>query len=91
MSRRTTKRSISIVWVLAISMASSSRPRPRGTARRPRIIRQIADARADASDLLEFGHTGALNGSADMTFRLRQQVMTKLAEGGGKLPESLLT
>jgi hypothetical protein len=40
---------------------------------------------------LEFGHTGALNGSADMTFRLRQQVMTKLAEGGGKLPESLLT
>jgi hypothetical protein len=37
----------------------------------------------------ELGYTGALNGSAEMNVWLHQQVMTKLAEGGGKVPDSL--
>jgi 3-oxoacyl-ACP reductase-like protein len=37
----------------------------------------------------ELGYTGALDGSADMNIWLHKQVMTKLAEGGGKVPESL--
>ena len=37
----------------------------------------------------ELGYTGALNGSAEMNIWLHQQVMTKLAEGGGKVPDSL--
>ena len=37
----------------------------------------------------ELGYTGALDGSADMNVWLHKQVMTKLAEGGGKVPESL--
>jgi len=37
----------------------------------------------------ELGYTGALDGSAAMNVWLHQQVMTKLAEGGGKVPESL--
>jgi hypothetical protein len=37
----------------------------------------------------ELGYTGALDGSAQMNVWLHQQVMTKLAEGGGKLPETL--
>src|SRR5262245_40792688 len=37
----------------------------------------------------ELGYTGALNGSAEMNIWLHQQVMTKLAESGGKVPESL--
>jgi hypothetical protein len=32
---------------------------------------------------------GALDGSADMNIGLHKQVMDKLAEGGGKVPESL--
>jgi hypothetical protein len=37
----------------------------------------------------ELGYKGALNGSADMNIWLHQQVMTKLAESGGVVPESL--
>jgi hypothetical protein len=37
----------------------------------------------------ELGYTGALNGSAEMNIWLHQQLMTKLAASGGKLPDSL--
>jgi hypothetical protein len=37
----------------------------------------------------ELGYTGALDGSAEMNVLLHKQVMTKLAESGGKVPESL--
>ena len=37
----------------------------------------------------ELGYSGALDGSAAMNIWLHRQVMTKLAEGGGKVPESL--
>ncbi len=37
----------------------------------------------------ELGYTGPLNGSAKMNIWLHKQVMTKLAEGGGKMPESV--
>jgi hypothetical protein len=37
----------------------------------------------------ELGYSGALDGSADMNIWLHKQVMTKLAEGGGKVPDSL--
>jgi hypothetical protein len=36
----------------------------------------------------ELGYTGALNGSAEMNIWLHDQVMTKLAESGGKVPDS---
>jgi hypothetical protein len=37
----------------------------------------------------ELGYSGALDGSAAMNVWLHKQVMTKLAEGGGKVPDSL--
>jgi len=37
----------------------------------------------------ELGYTGALDGSAAMNIWLHKEVMTKLAEGGGKVPDSL--
>jgi hypothetical protein len=37
----------------------------------------------------ELGYTGALDGSAEMNMWLHRQVMTKLAETGGKVPEHL--
>jgi len=37
----------------------------------------------------ELGYTGALDGSADMNIWLHRQVMIKLAESGGEVPESL--
>jgi len=37
----------------------------------------------------ELGYTGALDGSAEMNIWLHKQVMLKLAEGGGKVPDSL--
>ena len=39
----------------------------------------------------ELGYGGALDGSAEMNTWLHRQVMTKLAESGGKVPESLRT
>jgi Domain of unknown function (DUF3597) len=39
----------------------------------------------------ELGYTGALDGSAEMNVWLHKQVMTKLAESGGKMPDSLKT
>ncbi len=39
----------------------------------------------------ELGYTGALDGSAEMNVWLQRQVMTKLAESGGKVPDSLKT
>jgi hypothetical protein len=37
----------------------------------------------------ELGYKGALNGSAEMNIWLHQQVMTKLAQSGGVVPDSL--
>jgi len=37
----------------------------------------------------ELGYTGKLDGSAEMNIWLHKQVMTKLAEGGGTVPDSL--
>jgi len=37
----------------------------------------------------ELGYKGALTGSAEMNIWLHQQVMQKLAESGGVVPESL--
>jgi hypothetical protein len=37
----------------------------------------------------ELGYTGALDGSAAMNVWLHKQVMAKLAESGGKVPDSL--
>jgi hypothetical protein len=37
----------------------------------------------------ELGYTGALDGSAEMNIWLHAQVMKKLAEGGGKVPDNL--
>ena len=37
----------------------------------------------------ELGYKGSLDGSAEMNVWLHQQVMTKLAESGGKVPDSL--
>ena len=39
----------------------------------------------------ELGYTGALDGSAEMNVWLHKQVMTKLAETGGRVPDSLKT
>jgi Domain of unknown function (DUF3597) len=37
----------------------------------------------------ELGYKGELNGSAEMNIWLHEQVMTKLAESGGVVPDSL--
>jgi hypothetical protein len=37
----------------------------------------------------ELGYTGALDGSGEMNVWLHKQVMIKLAESGGKVPDSL--
>jgi hypothetical protein len=37
----------------------------------------------------ELGYTSALDGSAEMNIWLHKQVMTKLAESGGKVPDNL--
>jgi hypothetical protein len=37
----------------------------------------------------ELGYKGALDGSAQMNIWLHDQVINKLAEGGGKVPDSL--
>src|SRR5262249_7850921 len=37
----------------------------------------------------ELGYTGALDGSAEMNIWLHKQVMTKLMESGGTVPDSL--
>jgi hypothetical protein len=37
----------------------------------------------------ELGYTGTPDGSAEMNVWLHKQVMTKLAESGGKVPDSL--
>ena len=37
----------------------------------------------------ELGYTGALDGSAEMNVWLHKQVMAKLMESGGVVPESL--
>jgi hypothetical protein len=39
----------------------------------------------------ELGYSGDLDGSAEMNIWLHKQVMTKLAESGGKVPDSLRT
>ena len=49
------------------------------------------DSSLDARKQLakELGYTGALDGSAEMNVWLHKQVMQKLAESGGQVPESL--
>jgi len=47
---------------------------------RQRLRKQLAQ---------ELGYTGALDGSAEMNVWLHKQVMAKLAESGGKVPDSL--
>jgi Domain of unknown function (DUF3597) len=37
----------------------------------------------------ELGYSGALDGSAEMNIWLHKKVMTKLAESGGMVPDSL--
>jgi hypothetical protein len=37
----------------------------------------------------ELGYAGALDGSAEMNTWLHKQVMTKVAESGGRVPEDL--
>ena len=37
----------------------------------------------------ELGYTGDMNDSATMNVWLHKQVMTKLAENGGKVPDNL--
>ncbi len=37
----------------------------------------------------ELGYTGALDGSAEMNVWLHKQVMTKMMENGGTVPDSL--
>ncbi len=37
----------------------------------------------------ELGYTGALNGSPEMNTWLHKQLMTRVAESGGRVPESL--
>jgi len=37
----------------------------------------------------ELGYSGALDGSAQMNIWLHKQVMTKLVESGGTVPDSL--
>jgi uncharacterized protein DUF3597 len=37
----------------------------------------------------ELGYTGALNGSAEMNVWLQKQLMAKVAESGGRVPEGL--
>jgi hypothetical protein len=39
----------------------------------------------------ELGYAGALDGSAEMNTWLHKQVMTKVAESGGRVPENLKT
>ncbi len=49
------------------------------------------DSSLDARKQLaqELGYTGQMNGSAEMNMWLHKQVMQKLAENGGKVPEDL--
>ncbi len=49
------------------------------------------DSSLDARKQLakELGYTGELTGSAEMNVWLHKQVMTKLAESGGQVPDSL--
>jgi hypothetical protein len=49
------------------------------------------DSSLNARKLLaqELGYTGALDGSAEMNVWLHKQVMTKLMESGGVVPDSL--
>ncbi len=49
------------------------------------------DSSLDARKQLaqELGYTGQMNGSAEMNMWLHKQVMQKLAENGGKVPQDL--
>ena len=48
----------------------------------------LADRKELATDL---GYTGALDGSAAMNLWLHKEVMKKLADNGGKVPQDLLS
>lgn len=50
------------------------------------------DSSLDARKQLaqELGYTGQMNGSAEMNMWLHKQVMQKLAENGGKVPQDLM-
>jgi hypothetical protein len=54
-----------------------------------KLLKLDSSLRARKQLAKELGYTGALNGSAAMNVWLHKQVMTKLAESGGKVPDSL--
>jgi hypothetical protein len=54
-----------------------------------KLLKLDSSATARKQLAQELGYTGALDGSAQMNIWLHNQVMTKLAESGGKVPDSL--
>jgi NAD+--asparagine ADP-ribosyltransferase len=54
-----------------------------------KLLKLDSSATARKQLAQELGYTGALDGSAEMNIWLHNQVMTKLAESGGKVPDSL--
>src|SRR5262245_32043244 len=54
-----------------------------------KLLKLDSSLRARKQLAQELGYTGALDGSAAMNVWLQKQVMTKLAESGGKVPDSL--
>ena len=61
-----------------------------GAAKPQPMTRQQVDEQIARKQLAqELGYTGALDGSAEMNVWLHKQVMAKLMESGGVVPESL--
>jgi hypothetical protein len=54
-----------------------------------KLLKLDSSLRARKQLARELGYTGTLNGSARMNIWLHKQVMTKLVEGGGKMPENI--
>jgi hypothetical protein len=54
-----------------------------------KLLKLDSSATARKQLAQELGYTGALDSSAQMNIWLHDQVMTKLAESGGKVPDSL--
>jgi Domain of unknown function (DUF3597) len=56
-----------------------------------KLLKLDSSLRARRQLAKELGYTGRLDGSAKMNIWLHKEVMTKLAESGGTVPESLKT
>jgi hypothetical protein len=56
-----------------------------------KLLKLDSSLRARRQLAKELGYTGKLDGSAKMNVWLHKEVITKLAESGGKVPESLKT